>query len=131
MLLTILFALKQNLRCIIHHSNFLDVLFVLFYACLTFRRAEIISHVGENWKHISNPLLRRISYFILSIFCLKIYYIAEKQLDFLPAKKCKKIHTIINSEFAFAKTHDNNPIPSNVVDAGYVLFLTGCVKEKG
>ena len=132
MLLTISFALKQNSsRCIIHHSNFLDVLFVLFYSCLTFKRSELISHVGENWKHISNPLLRRISYFILSVFCLKIYYIADKQLDFLPIKKCKKVHSVINGEFASDKTYDRNPVPRNVIDAGYVLFLGRVCERKG
>jgi glycosyltransferase involved in cell wall biosynthesis len=62
---------------------------------------------------------------------LKIYYIAEKQLNFLPVKKCKKIHTIINGEFASAKTNDHNPIPTHIVDAGYVLFLGRVCERKG
>ena len=114
-------------RVIIQHGNFLDVLAGFSISVLTFRRIELISHIGTTWNHAKNPFLNLFTRFLFALCLKKLWIIAEQQRSIFTGLECKKIHTLIHSSFSYAK----NVAERRCGESPYILFIGRVTRNKG
>lgn len=108
---------------LVQYGNFLDILSLpLLWA--TLKPIRIIAHIGDSWKHIDNQYMRLFTNVILNMFVQQVYIITNEQRVFLKHNNIKKIHTIINKQYALQKQNSYS-------DEKYLLFLGRICIEKG
>lgn len=117
---------NQISNLVIHYSNFYEILAIPILK-LKYKNIHVISHVGNTWKHVTNPLTLFITNLILFYFVNNLFIIAEVQRRFLKHKNLFKISTIIDPLFATASM----PSDKNGASKPYILYLGRICKEKG
>lgn len=113
----------EKASIIVQYGSFLDLAVLpLLWICT--RRIYVIAHVSSTWKHLSNPLLRRLSFWLLKKFCRRLLVLSQDQLGIFANLNPFKIHTILHPQFGDE--------PAIIADArqGF-LFVGRLTEQKG